>query len=1195
MRCLSAVARSLRTPAFILAFAAFASTIQALTATSTALAITSAGAPASTVSSGTVVTLTATVTAGSTHVTPGLVTFCDAAAAHCNDIHVVGTAQLTSSGIAVIKFRPDAGIHSYKAVFVGTHNYETSTSSSVSLTVTGQEPTKAKISRSGSSGNYTLTATVGGTGSTAPTGEVSFLDTSDGNAVLASATLGSGTAGLSFFTATEQASSNGVSSAAVADFNGDGILDVADVNEGLNTVSVLLGKGDGTFALTASSPKTGREPVSIAAGDFNSDGIPDLAVANFQGGSGGSVTVLLGNGDGTFSTKATIPMAGLFGVGVRAGDFNGDGIPDLAVQVNDSPFFLIFLGNGDGTFTAGPAFPTVAALDPESFAIADLNRDGIQDLAVVSNYTYANASIFLGNGDGSFSATTSKPTVGLNSQFIVAGDFNEDGIPDLAVTNSLNHNVIVLLGNGDGTFTATSSSSSAGGQPFAIVMGDFNGDGIADLVVAEGADSLEGVTVLQGKGDGTFITPVLSLALSDGGLAGVEPGDFDGDGVDDLVAFSGSRFITLLSATESATATAKGVAVPAATGTHNVVASYDGDDSNLASSSAPVTLTAAKGTPTVNLGALPATAPYGTPLTFTSTVSGIGNVPTGTINFESGIAILCTATLASGQASCQASLSKLGPSSITASYLGDAAYTIGTSTATTITITQATPAINWPSPAAITYGTALSATQLDATSPVAGTFAYTPAGGAILSAGQQTLNVTFTPTDTTDYTTAYKSVTLTVNQATPPITWPAPAAITYGTSLSATQLDATSTVAGSFAYTPASGTVLNAGPQTLSVTLTPTDTTDYTTANKLVTLTVNQATPSITWPAPLPITYGTPLGSAQLDASSTIAGTFAYSPAAGTVLSAGQQTLNVTFTPTDTTDYTTTNKSVTLTVNQATPPITWSAPAAITYGTALSATQLDATSTVPGTFAYTPAAGTILGAGTKMLNVTFTPTDTADYTTANKLVTLTVNQATPPITWPAPAAITYGTALSATQLDAGSTIAGTFSYSPAAGTVLKAGSQTLKVTFTPTDTADYTTNIASVTLTVNQATPPITWPVPAAITYGTALSATQLNATSSVAGTFAYTPTAGTILGAGTKTLSVTLSPTDTTDYTTATTTVGLTVNKASQTIAFTPPSSVYYGALPITLSATGGASGNPVVFSIVSGPGSLSEPTITR
>jgi hypothetical protein len=312
-----------------------------------------------------------------------------------------------------------------------------------------------------------------------------------------------------------------------------------------------------------------------------------------------------------------------------------------------------------------------------------------------------------------------------------------------------------------------------------------------------------------------------------------------------------------------------------------------------------------------------------------------------------------------------------------------------------------------------------------------------------------------------------------------------------------------------------------------------------------VTLTVNKATPAITWATPAAITYGAPLSATQLNASSTVAGTFAYAPRAGTVLSAGAQTLTVAFTPTNTTDYTTATATVTLTVNKATPPITWTTPAAITYGTPLSATQLNASSTVAGTFAYAPAAGTVLNAGAQPLTVTFTPTDTTDYTTASDSVSLTVNKATLTITWATPAAIAYGTPLSGTQLDASSTAAGTFTYSPAAGTVLGVGNHTLTATLTATNPTNYTTATATatVTLTVNKATPAITWATPAAITYGTPLSATQLNASSTGAGTFAYTPAAGALLSAGTHTLTATFTPTNTTDYTTATATVTLTVN----------------------------------------------------
>jgi uncharacterized repeat protein (TIGR03803 family) len=247
---------------------------------------------------------------------------------------------------------------------------------------------------------------------------------------------------------------------------------------------------------------------------------------------------------------------------------------------------------------------------------------------------------------------------------------------------------------------------------------------------------------------------------------------------------------------------------------------------------------------------------------------------------------------------------------------------------------------------------------------------------------------------------------------TPALSWSTPAAITYGTALSSTQLDAIAAdsvtgaaVAGTFVYTPAAGTILHVGWQTLSVTFTPTDTIHYSPITTRVALLVNQATPLLTWNTPAPITFGTALSSAQLDASaansisrSPVSGTFVYTPAAGTVLGPGSITvLNVTFTPADTTDYTTAQASVTQVVIPTT-VLTWHTPAPIPFGTALSSTQLDASATdsvtgapVAGTFVYTPAAGAIVARGSTILSVTFTPADTTHYNTAQASVTLVVS------------------------------------------------------------------------------------------------------------------------------------------------------------------------------------------------------------
>ena len=449
-----------------------------------------------------------------------------------------------------------------------------------------------------------------------------------------------------------------------------------------------------------------------------------------------------------------------------------------------------------------------------------------------------------------------------------------------------------------------------------------------------------------------------------------------------------------------------------------------------------------------------------------------------------------------------------------------------------------------------------------------------------------------------NYLAASATQSTTATKATPTINWATPAPIMYGTALSDTQLDATATynrgiVAGKFVYTPTKGTVLTAGMQTLSVSFSPTDTTDYTAASGSVTLQVNQATPTIKWPTPAAITYGTALSGTQLDATTSIQGSFAYSPAAATVLTAGKQTLTVSFTPTDTVDYSSPTDSVSITVKQAAPTVSWTTPAPITYGTGLSSAQLNATASVPGTFVFSPAAGAIEAGGTDKLSATFTPTDSVDYTTATASVTLQVNAATPTINWPTPAPITYGAALTGTQLDAtatfnGSNVAGTYTYTPAKGTVLGAGAQTLSVSFTPTNTANYTATGVTITLQVNQATPQITWAKPAAITYGTALSITQLDATASVSGSPVYSPALGTYPNGGTDTLSVTFTPTDTTDYTTATDSVSLTVNPTASTttITDTPNPSTVNQAVTVafTVSGLGGTPTGTVTVSASTG-----------
>jgi len=489
-----------------------------------------------------------------------------------------------------------------------------------------------------------------------------------------------------------------------------------------------------------------------------------------------------------------------------------------------------------------------------------------------------------------------------------------------------------------------------------------------------------------------------------------------------------------------------------------------------------------------------------------------------------------------------------------------------------INVTKANPIITWADPADITYGTPLSATQLNATTTVQGTWVYSPIIGTILNSGaSQNLTVTFTPTDQIDYNVVNKTVQINVNEVNPMITWANPSNITYGTPLSATQLNATTTIPGTWVYLPTIGTILNAGAsQNLKVTFTPTDLTNYYVTNKTVQINVNKATPVITWANPADIAYGTPLSATQLNASTTIAGTWSYSPLSGTILNAGQnQNISVTFTPTDLTNYNVVNKIVQINVTKITTVITWTNPADIIYGTPLTSIQLNASTTIAGTWVYSPISGTILNAGLNQnLSVTFTPTDIIDYNVVNKTVQINVTKVTPVITWANPADIIYATPLSATQLNASTTIAGNWIYSPLSGTILNAGlNQNLTVTFTPTDITNYNVVNKTVQINVTKATPIITWANPVNITYGTPLSATQLNASTTIAGTWIYTPLNGTILNAGlNQNLSVTFTPTNDTNYNVVNKTVQINVTKANPVIIWANPADITYGT---PLSAT--------------------------
>jgi subtilase family serine protease len=732
------------------------------TATATSLSLTAGGSPVTSVAAGTLVTATATVTSGSTGLTLGQVNFCNAAGTNCDAAHLLGTAQLTSAGTAVFRFIAGPGTHSYKAVFVGTTASATSQSAASTLGVTASLASATSIAESGSAGSYSLTATVTGVGPVAPAGSVSFLDTSNGNFVVGAATLGTGSSTFSAVAASSPSVGSEPEAVAAGDFNGDGIPDLAVVNAGATTVSVLLGDGDGTFR-SGTTLQTGNSPLAIVAGDFNRDGRLDLAVSV----SDSSVVMFLGNGDGTFTPSNLSSSTGGGPYAMAAADYNGDGILDLAVLNKSSGTTVtVLLGNGDGSFTTAAS---VSGFTSASAMVqGDFNGDGVPDLAITFFYGYT-GSIFLGVGDGTFVQAGTFPT-GYYADGLVTGDLNGDGKLDLAVSFEYTTLVSVALGNGDGTFTAA-ASPSIGGEPFAIAIGDLNGDGKADLVTANYSTS--SMTVLLGNGDGTFGTGLSTPTGTD--PWSLTLADWNGDGIQDIAITnqqSNNLSVFTSQLTQTATAIASGVS-PLGQGQHAVDASYAGNTVYKASTSGTTLLTAAAGTPSVTLGFTPTAITTTQALTVTVTVSGgsANAVPTGSVVLTSGSYSSGTVSLSAGAASVTVAAGTLPPGTdtFTANYAPGPAssslYKSATGTGSVI-VTQTTPTLAWATPAAIRYGTALSGAQLDATASVPGTFVYTPAAGAVLAAGTQTLRVLFTPTDTTNYTTATASVSLTVNPVT---------------------------------------------------------------------------------------------------------------------------------------------------------------------------------------------------------------------------------------------------------------------------------------------------------------------------------------------------------------------------------------------------------------------------------------------
>lgn len=487
-----------------------------------------------------------------------------------------------------------------------------------------------------------------------------------------------------------------VDSVAVADVNGDGIPDLVVANGNFNagadgSVAVLLGNGDGTFQAAVSYDSGGAGAEAVAIADVSGDGKPDLLVANECASSAncanGTISVLLGNGDGTFQPAISYGSGGYDAASVAVSDVNGDGIPDLVVgnscgtsvasggcpsvfvngigdEWNYEGVIGVLLGNGDGTFQTVATFDSGGTL-ASSVAVVDANS-GNRAIVVV-NYCpsqevgpfescwvgyYSTLGVLLGNGDGTFQPPVDYNSGGYYSDGVAVADFNRDGKPDLVLSSGEAQwgaqvgSVGVLLGNGDGTFQATQSYDSGAPWTESVAVADVIGDGNLDVVVANLCASQASCTsgsigALLGNGNGTF-QPALSYGSGGGGeFYSLAVADLNGDGKPDVavtnecdVPSSGdcNGFVGIfINTSTSNTATA------------------------LVSSVSP--------------------SNFGQSVTFTATVTSsqfFEFQPTGTVTFTYGGTVLCNAvTLSGGMASCAYSSLPVGTDRVTAAYTGD--------------------------------------------------------------------------------------------------------------------------------------------------------------------------------------------------------------------------------------------------------------------------------------------------------------------------------------------------------------------------------------------------------------------------------------------------------------------------------------------------------------------------------------------
>ena len=514
-----------------------------------------------------------------------------------------------------------------------------------------------------------------------------------------------------------------------------------------------------------------------------------------------------------------------------------------------------------------------------------------------------------------------------------------------------------------------------------------------------------------------------------------------------------------------------------------------------------------------------------------------------------------------------------------ATFAGDIDY-IRTSVVPDVLVGKGTPVITWPAPAPIIYSFPVNSTQLNATANLPGTFSYSPSSGSLLPAGERTLSVTFTPTDTVNYNATTATRTLTVNKATPNVVIEGAGSWAYTGSPRA----AVGKVKDRFNVVIATPALTYNGspdppvmPGEYTVVATFPGNANYEAGSASATLTITKSTVDIQ----INVNDATYDGQPH-PAGVTVSGlppdffapdSVTYNGSTDNPVNAGTYTVVATFN--GTAIYEAATATRTFVIRKAMPTVTVNG-GTFTYN----GQPHPATGSVTGigeapigtpTFAYDGGAALPVTVGTYEVVATYA--GSANYEPATATTAIAILHATAVLDWPLPQTIVYGTPLGQAQLNATANVPGTFTYSPAVGTVLNAGAaQVLTATFTPADSNYSADGIVNTLIDVSKAAPVLNWSQPGAITYGTPLGSTQLNATANVPGTATYSPAAGTVLNAGaSQILSATFTPADSANYSGGSVTATIDVSKATATVTATGGTFTYDGQPhPATGSVTG-------------------------